>query len=30
MKIGVIQASTRTDINQLLFESVKKATWKPS
>lgn len=25
MKIGVIQASTRTDINQLLFESVKKA-----
>ncbi|MGT2925379.1 RpiB/LacA/LacB family sugar-phosphate isomerase [Streptococcus caviae] len=25
MKIGVIQASTRTGINQLLFESVKKA-----
>lgn len=25
MKIGVIQASTRTSINQLLFESVKKA-----
>ena len=25
MKIGVIQASTRTDVNQLLFDSVKKA-----
>ncbi|MGT2637091.1 RpiB/LacA/LacB family sugar-phosphate isomerase [Streptococcus ratti] len=25
MKIGVIQASIRTDVNQLLFESVKRA-----
>ena len=25
MKIGVIQASTRTDLNQLLFEAVKQA-----
>lgn len=24
MKIGVIQASTRTDLNQLLFEAVNR------
>ncbi|MFC5630674.1 MULTISPECIES: RpiB/LacA/LacB family sugar-phosphate isomerase [Streptococcus] len=28
MRIAVIQASTRTDINQLLFEAVKKAAGK--